>query len=172
MRESWQDTFSVWWYRSLPFIISVIMLLFSFIPLNSELANNARPAVGLMCAYFWLVYRPDLFNMFSVFILGFISDVISLSPIGSSIISYLLMYVLVMHLIRYLNGKAFIVIWSGLALLLAAALLIKWVVLSIYYNEILPFGILIFSYMVSLAIYPVIGWVNALVLNRYLRDDY
>lgn len=171
MREDLKDTVNSWGYRSLPLICSMIMLLFSYIPLKSELASNARPAIGLMCAYFWLVYRPDLFNAVSVFILAFITDAVSMSPIGSSLISFLLMYVMVMQLIRYLNGKPFIVLWSGLILLLAVAMLGKWAALSIYYAQPLPLGILFFSYLVSIAVYPIVGWINAMILNHYMRDD-
>lgn len=172
MNEDLKDTLNAWGYKSLPLFASIIMLLFSYLPLKSELANNARPAVGLMCAYFWLVYRPDLFNILSVFMLGLMSDLISVSPMGSNIIAYLLMYVMVMHLIKYLNGKPFIVIWSGLALLLLVALLCRWLVLSLYYHQFLPIGILSFTYFVSLALYPIVGGINALILNHYMKDDF
>jgi cell shape-determining protein MreD len=64
-----------------------------------------------MCAYFWLVYRPDLFNLPVVFVLGMIADAASAVPFGAGLTAMLVMYLLVTNLIRYLNGRIFIVLW-------------------------------------------------------------
>lgn len=171
MTEEWQEVTGSWFYRKLPLLFSVVLVLFSFLPLKSDIADNARPAVGLMCAYFWLVYRPDLFNLPMVFILGIIVDAASAAPFGSGLTAMLVMYLLVTNLIRYLNGRIFVVLWVGIALLLPFCLLTQWMVLSLYYEHMLPLSLLFFSYLMSLACYPVVGGLNALVLNRFLQDD-
>ena len=74
MKEEWREIAVNRFCRSLPLLMSVVLVLFSFMPLKSEIAGNARPAVGLMCVYFWLIYRPDLFNLLSVFLLGMAAD--------------------------------------------------------------------------------------------------
>ncbi len=171
MKEEWREIAVNRFCRSLPLLMSVVLVLFSFMPLKSEIAGNARPAVGLMCVYFWLIYRPDLFNLLSVFLLGMAADTVSAAPFGSGLAAMLVMYLLVTNLVKYLNGKVFVVLWIGAAALLPVCLLTRWLVLSIYYQQFLPLSLLFFTYLTSLAFYPVIGGLNALVLNNFLQDD-
>lgn len=171
MREDWRETLLNRFYALLPLLFSVVLIALSFLPLNSSLADNARPAVGLMCVYFWLIYRPDLFNLGNVFILGIFADIVSSVPFGSSLIAMLVMYLLVTNLIKYLNGRVFVVLWVGIAVLLPICLLTQWLLLSVYYTQLMPFLPLFFSYLLSLALYPIVGGINALVLNIFLQDD-
>ena len=171
MKEDWRETFLNRFYALLPLLFSVVLTALSYLPLRSSLADNARPSVGLMCVYFWLIYRPDLFNLGSVFILGIFIDIISSAPFGSSLLALLVMYLLVTNLIKYLNGRLFVVLWVGMAVLLAACLLIQWVAVSFYYTQPMPLLPIIFSYLLSLAFYPIVGGINALVLNIFLQDD-
>ena len=171
MKEDWREIAGSWFYRGMPLLVSTVLVLFSFLPLKSEIADNARPAVGLKCAYFWLVYRPDLFNLPVVFVLGMIADAASAVPFGAGLTAMLVMYLLVTNLIRYLNGRIFIVLWIGIAALLPVCLLTEWMLLSFYHERALPLSLLFFSYLTSLACYPLVGGLNALVLNRFLQDD-
>ena len=127
--------------------------------------------MALMCAYFWLVYRPDLFNLGVVFVFGMIADGLSAAPFGSGLAALLVMYLLTTNLIRYLNGRVFVVLWAGAALLLPVCLLAQWALLSVYYGQPLPLLQLFFSYLTSLACYPFIGGLNALILNHFLQED-
>ena len=61
MRENWRETVSNWVLKGLPLFVSVLWIMLLFIPLRSDIGANARPLVGVMCVYFWAVYRPDLF---------------------------------------------------------------------------------------------------------------
>lgn len=97
-----------------------------------------------MCAYFWLVYRPDLFNLPVVFVLGMIADAASAVPFGAGLTAMLVMYLLVTNLIRYLNGRIFIVLWIGIAALLPVCLLTEWMLLSFYHERALPLSLLFF----------------------------
>ena len=171
MKEDWRETFLNRFYALLPLLFSVALIALSFLPLKSSLADNARPAVGLMCVYFWLIYRPDLFNLGTVFVLGIFTDIASSTPFGSSLLTMLVMYLLVTNLIKYLNGRVFVVLWIGMALLLPVCLLVQWLSISIYYAQPLPLLPLFFSYLITLAFYPIVGGINALVLNIFLQED-
>ena len=81
----------------------------SYVPLNFAAANNLRPAVGLMCVFFWMLHRPDVFNLFSVYFLGLVEDIVTSAPFGANIFACLIMYLLVSNLAVYLNGKPFVV---------------------------------------------------------------
>ena len=171
MRENWREILNNWLLRCVPLVVSILWLLLSFMPLKSEISANARPVVGLMCVYFWAIYRPDLFNLWSVFILGAVSDMLSVAPMGINLFMYLLTYTAVVNLIRYVNDKTFEILWAGIALLLPAVLLAGWFLMSVYYAEFLPVKSLFFSYMLSVVAYPLIGGINAVVVNRFLQEE-
>lgn len=153
----------------MPFISSLILSLLSYIPLSSDIASYARPYIGLMCVYFWLVYRPDLFNLFSVFFLGLIIDVISISPIGTNTMMFLFAYAIISFLRKYMYQKIFILLWLGIIVLLPICLAFKWLCLSLYHAEALGVKMLFFSYLSSVAAYPLLSVVNAYILNTVLR---
>ena len=95
--------------RLLPLFSSLLLLFFSYVPLDFLLFNNIRPAVAMVCVYFWMIHRPDLFNLVSVYLLGVVDDVISNVPFGTNILTLLVLYVLISNLSRFLNGKPFII---------------------------------------------------------------
>ncbi len=171
MRENWRETVSNWILKGLPLFVSVLWIMLLFIPLRSDIGANARPLVGVMCVYFWAVYRPDLFNVWSVFILGVVSDILSVSPMGFYLFLYLVMFVLVTHLAKYITEKNFEILWVGLMLLMPIVLFCGWLVISVYYTQFLPVKAVFFSYLLSVALYPVVGGINALVVNSCLQDD-
>ena len=157
--------------RLLPVLMSVLLILLSYIPLDFMSLNSIRPAIGITCVYFWLQHRPDLFNLWSVFCLGLVDDVISASPFGSNVFELLLMYVLVNNTSRFLNAKPFVVLWYGFAALSLVTMLSRWLVVSVYYSRFLPLSMLFFSYLVTIAVYPLISLLLAFVQNNLIQDE-
>ena len=110
--------------------------------------------VGLLCVFFWAVYRPYLFGLGAVFLLGVFADLQSTGPLGLNLFMFLVMYLLVINLSKYIPEKTFELMWLGLSLLLFAVLFSGWFLLSVYYAQFLPIKGLVFSYFISLAVYP------------------
>lgn len=157
--------------RFLPLLSSLLLLFLSYVPLDFIIFNNIRPAVGMVCVYFWMIHRPDLFNLLSVFILGLVDDIISNVPLGANILTLLVLYVLLSNLSRFFNGKPFVVTWYGFALLSLVTFLTKWLVLSVYYSSFLPLPIVGFSYLVTAAAYPFLSLILAFVQNNLIADE-
>ena len=101
MSEDLDENITSLFQRLLPFMSSVLLLLISYIPLDFSVFNNIRPSIGLICVYFWMLHRPDLFNLWSVYFLGVIDDIISSAPFGSNIFAMLLLYVLITNTSRF-----------------------------------------------------------------------
>lgn len=171
MRENWREIVSGWIEKFLPLFVSILWLIVSLIPLRSDLNLTARPMIGLMCVFFWTMYRPDLFNLFSIFILGLFSDVLSIAPFGIYLLMYLLMYLAVSKLVKYITEKTFEISWIGLSLLLFAVMFIGWFVSSVYYAQFLPLKSFVFSYLLSVALYPIVAGVNAFISNVFLQEE-
>ena len=150
-------------------------MLFFFILLNYMPASLGgwiaiRPAVGMICVFYWVLNRPDLFNMFIVFLLGLVCDVISAIPMGADIVAYLVIYVMLNNFSSLFNNKPFVFVWCGFAFIFIVAILVKWLIVSIFYAEFLPLSQLFFTILFTVACYPIIGIVNDL-LRKYLMND-
>lgn len=171
MRENWRDTLSNWMIKGLPLFVSILWLMISAIPLRSEVSANARPMIGVICVYFWTACRSDLFNLWSVFLLGVVSDIMSIAPLGIYLFLYLIMFLLVTNLAKYVTEKTFEILWVGLVLLLPVVMFAGWLMMSVYYACFLPVKAMFFSYFLSVALYPIVGGINALIANSCLQDD-
>ncbi len=171
MREDETENFSSFLQKLIPMASSLLLLLVFYLPFNLPLLDNIRPAVGMVCVYFWMIHRPDIFNLFSVYLLGLMDDVVSNVPFGSNIFSLLLLYLLLTNLQRFVSGKSFAVMWYGFMLLSLVVFLAKWFVLSVYYSQFLPFVTVCFSYLVTIAFYPFLSLFLAWLQNSFMADE-
>ena len=89
MQDEMAESVKSYFQRMIPLFFSLILIFASFIPLDFILSVNIRPAIGLVCVYYWIIHRPDIFNLFSVFILGLVEDILSSVPMGTNIFSLL-----------------------------------------------------------------------------------
>jgi len=171
MNNGFSENILVYLQRFLPLFSSLLLLLLSYVPLDFLLFNNIRPAIGVICVYFWMIHRPDLFNLLSVYFLGLIDDIISNVPCGTNIFILLILYVILSNVLRFLSAKPFIVTWYGFAIIALLAFWMKWFTLSIYYGQFLPFFIVCFSYLVTVAAYPFVSLILAFIQNNLIADE-
>lgn len=171
MSEEFEENITSIFQRMLPLLSSLLLLFFSYVPLEFGIFNNIRPVVGMVCVYYWMLHRPDLFNLWSVYFLGLIDDVISASPFGSNIFALLLLYILINNTSKFFNAKPFIVTWYGFCLLSFVAMFARWLLVSVYYSQFLPLSMLLFAYLVSVAAYPLISLVLAFIQNNLIQED-
>lgn len=171
MSDDFDEKVVTLFQRLLPFMTSVLFMLLSYIPINVSIFNNIRPDLGLACIYFWMLHRPDLFGVTEIVFLGVINGAISSVLPGAELLAYLVMYVLVYNTQKFFNAKSFVVIWYGFMALALSTLLTKWMVVSVYYSQFLPISMLMFSYFIGVALYPLMSIVLAFVQNKFIQDD-
>lgn len=171
MSEDFDEKVVTLFQRFLPLITSIAFLLLAYLPLNFGLFYNVRPDFGLMCIYFWMLHRPDLIGIGTIVVMGIVSIAISSSVAGASLVGYLVMYILMYNIQKLFNAKPFVVIWYGYMALCLVSLLVKWLVVSVYYDTFLPLSILMLGYLLGIVIYPLVSVVLAFVQNRFIQDD-
>ncbi|MDR1025977.1 MAG: rod shape-determining protein MreD [Lactobacillus sp.] len=171
MNESLSEHISLSFQRALPLLTSILLLLISYMPMNVFFLGNLKIAVSIACVYFWLLHRSDLFNLFSVCFLGFFEDILSAAPFGSNMVTLLLCYVLITNLAKFFNAKPFVVIWYGFGALMFVAAFSRWLLVSIYYGQFLPLPSLIFSVLITVAVYPLLSMLNAFIQGAFIQED-
>ena len=171
MSEDFDEKVATHFQRSLPVLTSLLFMLLAFVPFNFRIFYNVRPDFGLMCIYFWMLHRPDLFGLVIIVFMGLVNMAVSSAVGGSAMLCYLCMYLLVYNTQKLFNAKSFVVIWYGFMALSLVSMFIKWLVVSIYYNEFLPLSMLMLSYLVGVVLYPLVSMVLAFVQNRFIQDE-
>ena len=171
MSEDFEERVISVFQRLLPIITSVVLMLLSYLPVNFSILTIVRPDLALACVYFWMLHRPDLFGLTSIVVLGIVDGAVSSAVPGAGLLLYLTMYVLVYNTQKFFNAKPFVMVWYGYMALCLAALLIKWLVVSVYYAKFLPISMLVFGYLIGVALYPVISLILAFVQNKFIQDD-
>ena len=138
----------------------------------------------LLTTGFLIFRRPVLFafgasaatipyaeSYLSVYLLGMIEDIISAVPMGTNIFTLLVMYILLNNLGRFFYGKPFVITWYGFAALSFVSFFSKWLMVSIYYGQFLPGPAAFFSFLVTIAAYPVLSLMNAFVQSYLVQDE-
>ena len=61
--------------------------------------------------------------------------------------------------------------WAGFIPAAFISMFAKWFVLSVYYSQFLPLGMLMFSLLITVASYPIVSLVNVFVQNKFMTDE-
>lgn len=165
-----KDGFLSSFSKLLPILSTLLLLLFSYTPFSFVFSNSIKPLLALICVFFWLTHRPDIFNIISVLIVALVSDVISSAPFGSNILMFWVLYALTNKFQKFFYAKPFVIYWYGFMAFSLAAILTKWFVLSIYYGQFLPLVPTFFMYLTTIVFYPFISILNA-VIQGYVRFE-
>lgn len=168
MDDDWSEFLTQILQRLLPLVSTTLLLLLSYMP---YFPLTFHPDVAVICVYYWLLNRSDVFNLFSVFLVGIINDFVSAVPLGASVFELLFLFVLVSNFLKYFNGKPFEVMWCGFMPAAFLSMLAKWFILSVYYSQFLPVVMLLFSILITIAFYPLICLINVFVQNNLMTDE-
>lgn len=171
MEESFSEIIGIQLKKLLPLLCSVALVLFSQVPVHLPLFLRIRPDFGIICVFFWALYRQDLFNFGSAFVLGLIADSVSTVPLGLNIFVYLFIFTLCSSFGRFFNMKPFTISWLGFATISLTAFIIKWLIASVYYRHFLNFGGIFNLYITTFFGYPLIARLNMYIQNRFLIDE-
>lgn len=172
MRDSFSEKLRLFLLRGIPLLSSLLLIFISFVPINSVQFGYFRPVIGLICVYYWTLKRGDLFSFASAFVIGFLTDVYSSSPLGINILLLLLVVAAAHWLAHYFQSSSFGVGWFIFGLVGLCAFILKWVMLMIYAGRILPLWEAFFGYLSTVMFYPLIALINIKIQNRFLPREY
>ncbi|GAB6053800.1 hypothetical protein JCM17960_26200 [Magnetospira thiophila] len=154
-----------------PFGLTLLLVLLGVVPLQIEGMARITPLLALASIYHWAVYRPELLPPWSVLILALIQDILGGLPLGLSGLVYLTVQGVVVWQNRFLAGKSFLIVWMGLSLILGAAALQMWALLSAFHGVLLDMQALSYQYVVTLGFYPLLSWSLIRWQQTVLRQE-
>lgn len=142
-----------------PIVITTFLILLSTVPWPLPVAAAAPPAIGMIAAFYWAVYRPELMPPTVIFALGLLQDSLEGGPLGVGALVLLIVYGTVRLQRRFLLGKPFAVVWWGFMMTAAAAEALLWGIHSLLGGAPVDPGAAGFQFGVTVAVYPLLAWL-------------
>ncbi len=163
MRDNWREKWKLFWLRGIPLWTTLFLMFLCLIPSDSVKVNYFRPAVGLICVYYWTLKRGYIFSYISAFVVGFLMDAFSSSPLGVNIILMMLTVFTTQWLAHYFQSASFGVDWFIFGLVGLSIFAFKWLLLTVYYRLLISPHEIVFNYLATVLFYPLIAAVNVRV---------
>ena len=139
----------------LPLATALLAVLADMLPLLHVGPASVTPLATLCVAFFWSLYRPDLFGAGAAFATGLAYDALAGLPLGlTSLVLLLVRHVVVMQQ-RFFVARSFPVIWCCFVLLALAALALRWSLACLWWGRLFAAQPMVFELLLTLALYPV-----------------
>ena len=157
--------------KRIPLLISLLLIFLFFMPLNSVQFNYFRPSVGIICVYYWRLNRPLIFGYFSAFIIGLMLDVYGSTPLGLNALLLLLLVAITTMPSQYLRTSSFSVRWLIFGFICMAIMLLKWLLLMLYFWHFLSLTEIMLGYFSTVMFYPLIATLNMWIAQKFLPPE-
>ncbi len=170
MKQSALTRMDLWARHLLPFGVSLLLVLLTAAPTHLPAFSGIAPVLGLVSVFYWSIYRPDLLPPYAAFLLGLLSDIVSGLPIGVSAFVLLLVQGVTASQRRFFITRTFLVAWWGFGMVSAAAFGVSWLLLGVLFDRVVDNQALMFEFLMTLAVYPVLAWTLARTQVAFLKN--
>ena len=143
--------------RAFPASTTALLLLLAAAPLGLPGQPELQQAIGLVCVYFWSLFRPASMPPVAVFGLGLLVDLLGFAPLGVGALTLLAVHGLAVAWHRILARRGFVLVWLGFAGMAATASAIGWTLTSVLTLRLLPPLPGLFQAALAAGLYPAIA---------------
>lgn len=143
--------------RCFPATSTMLAMLLCGLPFGIAGQAALLPAVTLGCVYFWSLFRPAALPPPVVFLIGLLLDLEGYLPVGSSVLTLLILHGLVLRWRRVLARQGFLLVWLVLACLGAGAGALIWGLSCLLSFRLMPSGPALLQAMLTAALYPALA---------------
>lgn len=169
MKPSLFQRMDLWVRQLLPLGTTLTLLLVNVIPTRVPGFAGVAPVLVMMGVYYWTIYRPDLLSPLTAFLVGLAHDILSGTPLGVTAAVLLMVQGVTESQRRFFLGSGFAASWWGFGLVSLVAVSLQWVLVSAVFGQVLESRVVLFSYLMTLSLYPVVSWVLARTHVMFLR---
>jgi rod shape-determining protein MreD len=151
-----------------PVTVCFFCIMLSAMPWGEMWGLSLAPALGLAAVFYWTVNRPDIFPVWSLFIVGLFRDFLMGDPLGLWTTVYLVIYAVSLSQRMLFVGSAAHSPWMGFALFAALGGVLSWAISSLYFGALMPAGQVAFQMGLTALVYPLIRPIFAMI-DKQLR---
>ena len=159
----------LWVRNQLPFVLTFALLLVALVPSRVPGFTAVVPMLPMMGVFYWAIYRPDLLPPLAAFALGLLFDLAAGTPLGVEALVFLLVQGITASQRRFFVTNTFVVAWWGFSMIAAGATLLEWLLSAMLLAHAPDDGSAIFRYLLTVSLYPLVGWVLARVQVLLLK---
>ena len=153
-------------YSLSPLFITLILSIVSLLPIMPSGTEEIAPLLGVISLSFWVVNRPDNMGWLSVIIIGIFNDVLYGSLLGIACLSAIIVRFILIKIVHKIDFTNIFhtLFYVGLSLIIWLFInsLAKYIIYFNFYN----YYAVIFQFLVSLVISPIIIFIQLLVLKK------
>jgi len=154
----------------LPIVVTILYILTGVLTWPFPFIGAVTPFLGLVAVYYWAIYRPELFPVWAVFLIGLLNDIVHFLPLGLSAFVFVGVYQLLHVQRRFFFGQTFYVLWVGFALIAFLASFVDWAFLSFLEGHALTLRPIMMQYLFSIAFFPLAAWVLIRIQRAFLAQ--
>ena len=148
--------------------VSVLLVLFEVGLAQWPLFYGASPLLSLIFMYFLLIYHDDLIPIFTVFLMGFIADLLMSDIIGGRATAMILLSFAMRIGILRLQQSEFMDLWLGFAVSCFFVTIFQLIIFALINFSFPSLRPLMFQVGFTLILFP-IGFVFMFSIQRLLQ---
>ncbi len=150
-------------YQIIPIFLSSLLILISASNDGTVYDYTFTPSIAAVCVFYWVFTYPDLIGSLTVFVIGLVSDIIFLQPLGMDSFSLLIAYLLTSHQRNDVIKYGFLVVWGFFGYFLLIFVMVKLIVAYLYLGDVFFNFDIVLQYILTFLIYPVCHRVLAIL---------
>ncbi len=140
----------------MPVVSTALLILLLAAPLRLPGQAQLQPATALACVFFWSLFRPSSMTPPAVFVLGLLSDLAGLAPLGVWVLILLLAHGWAVRW-RELALKGFMTVWLAFVAVAVVAASLAWLLSSLLMLRLLPLPPAVFQFSLAVGLYPALA---------------
>lgn len=152
-----------------PFAVTVMLVLAGMIRIPAPAYAPIAPDLTLISVYYWTIHRPDLMRPGVAFLIGLLQDLLIGGPLGVNALMLVVAQWAVMNQRRVFLASTFVLLWIGFAMVMIGAAFLQWLAFSVLSATILPFKPVLFQGLLTVAMFPALGWLLIRVHRAFLN---
>ncbi|MEH6477753.1 MAG: rod shape-determining protein MreD [Sneathiella sp.] len=154
---------------SIPFWLSLFLVLLSVVPLRINGFAIVTPSLLTISVFYWSLHRPYLMPAPLVFALGLLFDILTGAPMGLSSLMLLIVHGIASSQRQVFVGKAFLLTWWGYLLVGTGIAILSWCFASLLSLTLIPVLPLLIQLLLTILVFPILAWVFGIVQSSLLR---
>ncbi|MFN7039105.1 MAG: rod shape-determining protein MreD [Alphaproteobacteria bacterium] len=135
-------------------IMLVILIVISYSSFNFPGASEFMPNLNIMIIFYWSIYNPEKFPIYISIILSILEDCLIGAPIGLNVVSNIFLYGLITSNRQIFVKEPFKFIWTGFAIFVFIATILKYILISIIFKKIFPVSYPLMQLLIMIFLYP------------------
>lgn len=160
----------LWVRHLLPVGMTLALVLLTVMPTRIPGFAGVAPLLALTSVFYWSIFRPDLLPAYAAFLIGLLYDIVSGMPLGVYALVLLLVQGVTAAQRRFFLGKSFVVAWCAFGVVAGAGMILSWLLVSMLLSTFVEPQAVMFEYLMTLSLYPVLSWLLARTQVAFLRD--